>query len=167
MTKAYSLHGLRSVGICYKSESNTRTAKKGSMYSVLTWSDFRPNMHQVFYGKWWLYNIWITFSYSCRRYHKNTQQLWQNKHRAKVYFMCLKSLWWLITVPNMNKGHWFISDISLQTYKCYDRMDILLHCGTQLRYILHALSLYCDGLLHQIWATSTYSFLRYCNKHKI
>ena len=38
--------------------------------------------------------------------------------------MCIKHLWWLITVPNINKIHWFISNISLQRYKIYDIMDI-------------------------------------------
>ena len=59
-------------------------------------------------------------------YHKHTQELWQNRHiittfwhRPKVYFMCIKPLWWLFTVPIMNKIHWFISNISLQTYKMY------------------------------------------------
>ena len=33
-----------------------------------------------FYGKWSLCKLWITFSYSCVRYHKNTQQLLQNRH---------------------------------------------------------------------------------------
>ena len=37
-----------------------------------------------FYGKWSLYKIWITFSYSCVRYHKNTQQLWQNRHKYPI-----------------------------------------------------------------------------------
>ena len=31
-----------------------------------------------------------------------------NIHRAKVYFMWIKPRGWLITVPYMNKIHWFI-----------------------------------------------------------
>ena len=49
-------------------------------------------------------------------------------HKAKVYFMCLKPLWWLITVLNMNNIHWFIRYIYITTnipnlwnnrHKCY------------------------------------------------
>ena len=173
MTKAYSPHDFRSVWISNKSKFNT--TKNGSIYPVLTWSEFRPDMHQAFMvnGQ---YQIWITLGYSCVRYHKNTQQLWQNRHkypilaqsqsicyvhkaammvdhctqheqnplihlqyitiykiykiidlnatfwhRAMVYFMCIKSLLWLITVPNMNKINTFFSEISQQKHKISEK----------------------------------------------
>ena len=83
----------------------------------MTSSEFRP--------------IWITFTYSCVRYHKNAKQLWQNRHnrypilaQTQSYCTCIKPLWWLITVHNMNKFHWIILAISRQTYRIYDIMDI-------------------------------------------
>ena len=45
-------------------------------------------------------------------------------NQSQSYFMCIKPLWWLISVPNMNNIHWFITYISLQTYNIYDIMDI-------------------------------------------
>ena len=36
-------------------------------------------------------------------------------YRAKVYFTCIKSLLWLIIVPNMNKINLFFSEILWQT----------------------------------------------------
>ena len=46
LTKVYSPHDLRSVGISNKSEFNS--AKMGPIYPVLTWDEFRPDMHQAF-----------------------------------------------------------------------------------------------------------------------
>ena len=55
VTKAYSLHDSRSVGISNKSEFNTESM--APMYPVLTWSEFGPDMHHGFYGKWSLNKI--------------------------------------------------------------------------------------------------------------
>ena len=38
------------------------------------------------------------------------------------YRYVVQPLWWLITVPDMNKIYTFISDISLETY-IYETMD--------------------------------------------
>ena len=46
LTKAYSLHDLRVVGIYSKSELNT--AKMAHLYPVMTWAEFRSDMHQAF-----------------------------------------------------------------------------------------------------------------------
>ena len=45
-------------------------------------------------------------------------------HRVKEYFMCIKTPWLLFTLLNINKIHWFISNILLQTYKIDEIMDI-------------------------------------------
>ena len=45
LTKAYSPHDLRSVGISNKSEFNTA---KMAQCTILTWSEFRPDMHKAF-----------------------------------------------------------------------------------------------------------------------
>ena len=86
-------------------------------------------------------------------------------HRAKVYFMCIKPLWWLITVPIMNTIHWFISDISLQTYKIYDKMmDTNATFWHLAKVYLHfQVPSVVDN--YEIWTKSTHSFLRYHNKH--
>ena len=86
-----------------------------------------------------LYQIWITFSYSFVMYHtiRNSYEtigmstfFW---HRAKVYFMCIKPLWWLIT-QHEEKIYWFISDMSLQAYRIYEIMHqdpIVVDCCTK------------------------------------
>ena len=60
------------------------------------------------------------------------------------------------TVPNMNKIHWFIPNISLQTHQ---------HFVTKPQYIVHASNPYCGWLLYQIWIKSTLCFLGYHKKH--
>ena len=114
-----------------------------------------------FYGKWSLYKIGITFSYLCVRYHKKHNGyvkihtlFW---HKAKVYLMCIKLPWWLITqiwytaklaftcisntwylitVPNMNKINPFISEISQQIHKVYEKWSQLLKFGIEPNAIL-------------------------------
>ena len=119
-------------------------------------------MHQDFYGIWSLYQIWITFSYSYVLYITNIHNsydkigistlLW---HRAKVYFTCIKPLRWLITVLNMNKIHWFISDIWLQTYKIYEIMDINDTFWQRAKVYFTCINPYCGWLLYQIWTKWT------------
>ena len=43
---------------------------------------------------------------------------------VNTMFLCIKPLWWLILVPNINKIHLYISAISVQTYWIYDIMYI-------------------------------------------
>ena len=70
------------------------------------------------------------------QYHKNTQSLWQNRHiikhlilaQSEVYFTCIKPLWWLIPVPNMNTIHDSSRYILLQVYNIYEIMDINATC---------------------------------------
>ena len=49
-------------------------------------------------------------------------QIW---HRAKLYFRSLSNLWYLVTVPNMNKIATFFSEISQQTHKIYEKVAII------------------------------------------
>ena len=44
LTEAYSTHDLRLVGISNKSEFSTAKMAQCTMYPVLTWSKFRPDM---------------------------------------------------------------------------------------------------------------------------
>ena len=45
LTKVYSPHDLRSVGMSNKSEFNTA---KMSQFNILRWSEFRPDLYQAF-----------------------------------------------------------------------------------------------------------------------
>ena len=101
-----------------------------SIYLVLTWSQFKPDMRQTLH----VYDTWS----DCTKYEIHSvihvsditrKQLWQNKHKYITLaqsrsILCSSNLWWLITVPNMIKIDWFIFDISLQIYKIYEIMDI-------------------------------------------
>ena len=77
--------------------------------------------------------------------------------------MYIKPLWWLITVLNMNKIHWFISNISPQTYT-YEIMDInaTFRQGAKVYFVSGS---YCGWLLYKIWTKSIIFFLKYHNKH--
>ena len=142
------------------------------MYPVLRWSEFRPDMHQAFIVNGHYTKYELAFSYSCVSYHKNTQQLWQKGtstlfwHRAKVYFICIK-LWWLITVPIVNKMHWFIADISLQTYTIYKIMDINATFWHRAKVYLTSIKSLLGLIIVPNITKSTHSFLRYWNKHKM
>ena len=81
------------------------------------------------YCKWSQYQIWLQFSYlsaDITKIHKSYDNMGISTlflHRAKVYLMSIRPLWWLITIHNMNKiSHPFIPMISLQTYKMYELM---------------------------------------------
>ena len=54
----------------------------------------------------------LTFSYSCAKFHKNTQKLWHNRHKysilapsQSIFYMHQTSIRWLNTIHNMNKFH--------------------------------------------------------------
>ena len=85
--------------------------------------------------------------------------------RTKVYFMCIKPLWQLITVPNMNKIHRFISYTSLQTYTTYEKnwhkCYILAH--SQCIFYMHQVAIV--GNYWTKYEQNQHSFLRYRNKH--
>ena len=109
-------------------------------------------------------------------------------HRDKVYFTCIKPLWGLISVPNMNKIHRFISDITcikptlwlitvpnmnkintfwdIVTSKFKENIAIIiLKFDIDPNAILHALATHSTWLLYQIWIKSTCSSLRSYSKH--
>ena len=66
-----------------KSEFNT--AKMAQFYPVvLTWSEFIFDMHKALMVNGHYTKYELTFSYSYVRYHKNTQQLWQNRHKYPI-----------------------------------------------------------------------------------
>ena len=56
-------------------------------------------------------------------------------HRARAYFKYIKALWWLVTVPNMNKVNTFISEISQQSI-FMKKLPKLLKFGTDPNSIL-------------------------------
>ena len=123
--------------------------KSGSIYSVLTWRQFRVEMHQavVVHGHYTRYkwnsaiHVWdITKIH--KRYNKSTL-FW---HRAKVYFMCIIPLLWLMAVPIRNKSNPFFSDISQQTHKCYEEITIITQTWHRC-YFIHASATYGTWLL--------------------
>ena len=80
--------------------------------------------------------------------------------------MCIKLLWWLNTVPIMNTIHWFISDISQQTY-INEIMDINAT-------FWHRAKVYFACIKSLLWLltvpnmnTINTFFLRYHKKHRI
>ena len=57
------------------------------------------------------------------------------RHRAKVYFTCIKSLKWAITVPNMNKINPFFLYIFQQT-KC-KKNSAIITCFSTTWYVIN------------------------------
>ena len=55
----------------------------------------------------------------------HTQHIWQGSHDysnlAICYFTSMNNVWYLITVPSMNKITTFVSEISQQTLKIYGK----------------------------------------------
>ena len=81
--------------------------------------------------------------------------------------MYIKSLWWLVTVPNMNKIHWLISDIAVKMYKNYDIVD---RNATS----WHRAMVYFTCIKSLLWLINVpnmnkinHYFLRYRNNHHI
>ena len=48
--------------------------------------------------------------------------IWQ---RAQCYFICISTIWYLITVPNMNKFSPFVSEVSQQICKVDEKVAII------------------------------------------
>ena len=73
-------------------------------------------MHQALWYMVTMAYIWITFNYSyaISQIHKGYDKISMFPILAlcQIYFTCIKPLWWMITVSNMNKTHSFISDIN-------------------------------------------------------
>ena len=92
-------------------------------------SEFISDIHEAFMlGKWSIYKLWKTFSYSWARYHQNTH-LWQNRHNYPIVaqnesiFYTHKASMMVDDCTLTNKIHWFITRISQQIYIC-EIMDI-------------------------------------------
>ena len=98
-----------------------------SFYPGLTWSEFRPDIHQAFinghyrkyeYSAIRVWDINIHYSYDTIGI---TKLFW---HRAKVYFICIKPLWWLTQHEHNPRIHFRYITTNIQHlwyngHKCY------------------------------------------------
>ena len=57
-------------------------------------------------------------------------------HRAKIYFTCIKSLFWLITEPNVNNINLFFSTILQETDKIKENIAIITQISHKTKYFI-------------------------------
>ena len=69
------------------------------------------------------------------------------------YMTCINDIYYLITIPSMNKINTFFSHILQQTHQIYEKIAIIIQFGRERNSIGCALAGHGTWLWYQIWRT--------------